>query len=155
MSSRGPAGRSAPVADADAGHDDARGRGRARVGLDAAHACAACPAAVNADALAIPVGEVLGWLVAAGAGQVGDDIGASVRWLGRVAIWAVELTARGAMVPQLRRRTRRSGERTGHERLVLGALDARARRSRRASNRWPRDAGQRCSRSTATSTRAR
>ena len=63
---------------------------------------------VNADARAIAVGDVLGWLVAAGTGQVGDDIGSSVRWLGRVAVWAVELTARGAMVPQLRRRTRRS-----------------------------------------------
>ena len=63
---------------------------------------------VNADAFAIPVGDVLGWLVAAGADQVGDNIGSSVRWLGQVAIWAVELTARGAMVPQLRRRTRRS-----------------------------------------------
>src|SRR5262249_34811049 len=58
----------------------------------------------------IPVGDVLGWLVAAGAGQVGDDVGASVRWLGRIAVWAVELTARGAMVPLLRRRTRRSGK---------------------------------------------
>ena len=40
--------------------------------------------------------------------DVGDDIGPGVRWLGEVAIWAVELTARGAMVPLLRRRTRRS-----------------------------------------------
>ena len=63
---------------------------------------------VHADARAIAVGDVLGWLVAAGAGQAGDDVGSSVRWLGRVAVWAVELTARGAMVPQLRRRTRRS-----------------------------------------------
>ncbi|MDQ1479406.1 MAG: hypothetical protein QOI44_267, partial [Actinomycetota bacterium] len=63
---------------------------------------------VHADSCAIPVGDVLGWLVAAGTGQVGDDVGSSVRWLGRVAVWAVELTARGAMVPQLRRRTRRS-----------------------------------------------
>ncbi|HWS45362.1 MAG TPA: SNF2-related protein, partial [Acidimicrobiia bacterium] len=70
----------------------------------------------SADAHAIPVGEVLGWLVAAGAGQVGDHVGAGVRWMGRVAIWAVELTARGAMVPQLRRRARRgagSGSSTG------------------------------------------
>jgi hypothetical protein len=60
----------------------------------------------NADAWAIPIGDVLGWLVAAGAGHLGDDIAASVRWLGSVAVWAVELTARGAMVPQLRRRAR-------------------------------------------------
>ena len=63
----------------------------------------------NAEAFGIPVGEVLGWLVAAGAGEAGDDIAPSVRWLGRVAIWAVELTARGAMVPLLRQRKRGSG----------------------------------------------
>jgi hypothetical protein len=31
-----------------------------------------------------------------------------VRWLGSIAVWAVELVARGAMVPQLRRRARSS-----------------------------------------------
>ena len=62
----------------------------------------------SADAFAAPVGEVLGWLVAAGAGQV-DGVGPSVHWLGRVAIWAVELTAKGAMVPVLRQRKRRGG----------------------------------------------
>jgi len=72
------------------------------------HPAVALSGGVNADARAIAVGDVLGWLVAAGTGQAGDDIGSSVRWLGRVAVWAVELTARGAMVPQLRRRTRRS-----------------------------------------------
>ena len=55
-----------------------------------------------------------GWLVAAGADQVGDDIGPSVRWLGRVAIWAVELTAHGAMVPLLRQRKRSSGSAREH-----------------------------------------
>ncbi|MEX1009606.1 MAG: SNF2 helicase-associated domain-containing protein, partial [Acidimicrobiia bacterium] len=73
------------------------------------HAAISLPGGAVADAFAAPVGEVLGWLVAAGAGQVGDDVAPSVRWLGRVAIWAVELTARGAMVPLLRRRRRRSG----------------------------------------------
>jgi superfamily II DNA or RNA helicase len=72
------------------------------------HAAVPLSGGVNADSCAIPVGEVLGWLVAAGAGHLGDEVGSSVRWLGQVAIWAVELTARGAMVPQLRRRTRRS-----------------------------------------------
>ncbi|MCU1430176.1 MAG: Helicase, family [Actinomycetia bacterium] len=72
------------------------------------HAPVVLPGGGRADAFAIPVGEVLGWLVAAGADQVGDNVGPSVRWLGRVAIWAVELTARGAVVPLLRRRTRRS-----------------------------------------------
>lgn len=73
------------------------------------HAAISLPGGAVADAFAAPVGEVLGWLVAAGAGQVGDDVAPSVRWLGRVAIWAVELTARGAMVPLLRQRRRRSG----------------------------------------------
>jgi hypothetical protein len=66
------------------------------------------PGGASADALAIPIGDVLGWLVAVGAARVDAELGPSVRWLGRVAIWAVELTARGAMVPLLRRRTRRS-----------------------------------------------
>jgi superfamily II DNA or RNA helicase len=72
------------------------------------HAEVPVPGGQGADALAIPVGDVLGWLVAAGVDQAGGEIGASVRWLGRVAIWAVELTARGAMVPLLRARRRRS-----------------------------------------------
>ena len=73
------------------------------------HESVSVPGGARADALSIPVGEVLGWLVAAGADQVGDDIGPSVRWLGRVAIWAVELTAHGSMVPLLRQRKRSSG----------------------------------------------
>jgi len=63
----------------------------------------------SAEALAIPVGEVLGWLVAAGADQAGDGVAPGARWLGRVAIWAVELVASGAMVPLLRQRKRGSG----------------------------------------------
>jgi hypothetical protein len=71
------------------------------------HAAVPLPGGVAADAFAAPVGDILGWLVAVGAGQVGDDVGASVRWLGRVAVWAVELTARGAMVPLLLKRKKR------------------------------------------------
>jgi hypothetical protein len=73
------------------------------------HGAVSLPGGAVAHALALPVGEVLGWLVAAGADQVGDDVAPGVRWLGRVAIWAVELAARGAMVPLLRQRTRRRG----------------------------------------------
>jgi hypothetical protein len=73
------------------------------------HAAIPLTGNARAEAVAIPVGEILGWLVAAGAGELGDDLAPSARWLGGVAIWAVELTARGAMVPLLRRRTRRSG----------------------------------------------
>ena len=73
------------------------------------HAGVPLPGGLTADAFSIPIGEVLGWLVAAGADQAGDEIGPSVRWLGRVAIWAVQLTARGSMVPLLRQRKRGGG----------------------------------------------
>ncbi|MBM3657917.1 MAG: hypothetical protein FJW95_00200 [Actinobacteria bacterium] len=73
------------------------------------HAGVPLPDGEKAAAFSAPVGEVLGWLVAAGAGQLEAEVGASVRWLGRVAIWAVELTARGAMVPLLRQRRKRNG----------------------------------------------
>lgn len=71
------------------------------------------PGGDKAAAVSAPVGEVLGWLVAAGSGDVRDDVGPSVRWLGKVAMWAVELAARGAMVPVLRQRRRRSGSSRG------------------------------------------
>ena len=73
------------------------------------HSGVPLPGGLSAEAFTLPIGEVLGWLVAAGADQAGDAIGPSVRWLGRVAIWAVELTARGSMVPLLRQRKRGSG----------------------------------------------
>ena len=77
-----------------------------------AHPPVPVPAIGGADALAIPVGDVLGWLVAVGAGQAGtEDTGAGVRWLGQVAMWAVELVAHGAMTPLLRQRRNRSGSR--------------------------------------------
>ncbi len=76
------------------------------------HPSVVLPGGEAADAFAAPVGEILGWLVAAGAGQV-DEVAPGVRWLGRVAIWAVELTARGAMVPLLRQRRRRTGAARG------------------------------------------
>ena len=73
------------------------------------HAPIALPDGGKADAVAAPVGDVLGWLVAAGAGDVDEDVATSVRWMGRVALWAVELAAHGAMVPLLRQRRRRAG----------------------------------------------
>ncbi len=73
------------------------------------HAGVSVPGSGKAESVSAPVGEVLGWLVATGAGQVGADVGNSVRWLGQVAMWAVELAARGAMVPLLRQRRRRTG----------------------------------------------
>jgi hypothetical protein len=74
------------------------------------HGPISVPGGPDAPAVAIPVGEVLGWLVAAGAGQV-EDVGPSVRWLGQVAGWAVELCAGGSVVPQLRQRKRSGGAR--------------------------------------------
>jgi hypothetical protein len=77
------------------------------------HQDVSVPGGDKATAVSAPVGEVLGWLVAAGSGEVRDDVGPSVRWLGKVAMWAVELAARGAMVPVLRQRRRRSGSSRG------------------------------------------
>jgi superfamily II DNA or RNA helicase len=57
------------------------------------------PGAAPAFALSSPVGAVLGWLAAVGGGQTAEESGASVRWLGRVAAWGVQLVARGSMVP--------------------------------------------------------
>jgi len=59
------------------------------------------PTGGRAAALAIPVAEALGWLVAVGGGLGGDGIGASVTWLGRVAVAGVRLVAAGAVVPTL------------------------------------------------------
>jgi hypothetical protein len=75
------------------------------------HPPVALPSGARAAALAIPVGDALGWLVAVGAGQGGDGIGASLTWLGRVAVWGVRLLARGAVVPTLRTRQRARGRR--------------------------------------------
>jgi len=71
-----------------------------------AHAAARLPGNARADAVAAPVGDVLGWLVAL-ASTDDDALGASARWLSEVAVWAVRLTAQGAMVPLLKQRKRR------------------------------------------------
>ena len=47
--------------------------------------------------------DVLGWLLGVGAESEPEDLGPSVHWLALVAAWAVELVARGAVVPTLRR----------------------------------------------------
>ncbi len=73
------------------------------------HGPVTLPDGQRADAVAVPVGDVLGWLVAAGVGQAGDGVGPSVAWLGQIATWAVRLTAQGAMVPLLRQRKRGRG----------------------------------------------
>ena len=107
------------------------------------HAAIPLPGGGAADACAAPIGAVLGWLVAVGAGQVGDGVGASVRWLGSVAVWAVELTARGAMVPLLRQRKRQQRRREPCQWVVRGSLDAGTDRPRSAEGTSRRNAGQR------------
>jgi superfamily II DNA or RNA helicase len=67
------------------------------------------PSGERAAALAIPVGEALGWLVAVGGGLGREGVGASVAWLGRAAIAAVRLVARGAVVPTLPAHKRNDG----------------------------------------------
>jgi hypothetical protein len=59
------------------------------------------PGGDRAAALVIPVGEALGWLVAVGAGLGRQGVGASVAWLGRVAVAGVRQVANGAAVPTL------------------------------------------------------
>ncbi|UDY37603.1 DEAD/DEAH box helicase [Dermatobacter hominis] len=65
------------------------------------HRDVSLPGGLNAAALSIPVGEALGWLVAVGGGLGREGVGASVAWLGRVALDTVSLVARGAVVPTL------------------------------------------------------
>jgi len=59
------------------------------------------PSKDRAPARAIGIGEALGWLVAVGAEERAEGVGASVVWLGRVAVWGVRLVARGSIVPTL------------------------------------------------------
>ena len=59
------------------------------------------PANSRALAMSAPVGDALGWLVGVGAGQLAVDAAPSLRWLGRVAVWATELVAQGRVVPSL------------------------------------------------------
>jgi hypothetical protein len=67
------------------------------------------PGGARAAALSIPVSEALGWLVAIGGGLGREGVGASVAWLGRVAIEAVRLVARGAVLPTLSGSKQRDG----------------------------------------------
>jgi superfamily II DNA or RNA helicase len=60
-----------------------------------------------------PLGRALGWLVGVGAGQLGENTGASLRWLGKVAVWGTELVAQGRMTPTLRRSSQPGGRRGG------------------------------------------
>jgi hypothetical protein len=73
------------------------------------HADVPLPSGARAAAVAIPVQESLGWLVAVGGGLGRDGVGASVVWLGRVALAAVRMVTQGAVVPTLRADKRPNG----------------------------------------------
>ncbi len=73
------------------------------------HADVVLPSGARAAALSIPVQESLGWLVAVGGGLGRDGVGASVVWLGRVALAAVRMVTHGAVVPTLRTDKRPNG----------------------------------------------
>ncbi|HEX4863443.1 MAG TPA: hypothetical protein VFV02_05190, partial [Acidimicrobiales bacterium] len=65
------------------------------------HASVGTPAG-QAEAKSAPLSQTLGWLVGVGAGQVGEGVGPSLRWLGDIAVWGTELVAQGRMVPVVR-----------------------------------------------------
>ncbi len=74
---------------------------------------ATLPGGASAEAKSATIAQMLGWLVAIGAGHGGDRVGPSLRWLGRVAVWGTQLVAEGRMVPVLRGSAGSSGGRGG------------------------------------------
>ena len=66
------------------------------------HPAVPIPGRSPAEARSAPISQTLGWLVGVGAGQGGDRIGPSARWLGEIALWGTELVAQGRMVPVVR-----------------------------------------------------
>ena len=69
------------------------------------HLAVPIPGGQTAEARSAPLSQTLGWLVGIGAGQAGEVVGPSLRWLGEVARWGTELVAEGHMVPVLRAAT--------------------------------------------------
>jgi hypothetical protein len=102
------AGPDAAPADYDELSDRLEGIGGPAVGWNQ-HRGVPLPTGGRAAALSIPVADALGWLVAVGGGLGGDGVGSSVTWLGRVAVAAVRLVARGAVVPVVRTNRRSDG----------------------------------------------
>jgi hypothetical protein len=66
------------------------------------HPAVPIPGRSPAEARSAPLSQTLGWLVGIGAGQGGDPVGPSLRWMGEAALWGTELVAQGHMVPVLR-----------------------------------------------------
>jgi hypothetical protein len=79
-----------------------------------AHRSIVLPSGAEAPALSLPVADALGWLLELGAQLNDGPIGASARWLGRVAVHAVELVAHGNLVPTLQAHGRRDNGRTSY-----------------------------------------
>ncbi len=103
------------------------------------HEAVPLPGGGRADALIANIRDVLGWLVAIGgkAEAEAEAITASLGWIGRVAVLAVDLTARGAVVPQLAQVATPKGQGSANKatyavRWVPGLADPRS------SNDWPR-----------------
>jgi superfamily II DNA or RNA helicase len=59
------------------------------------------PGGASATARSVDLPSSLGWLVAIAAGLVGHDVGPSLAWLGRMAVLACDLVARGQIVPTM------------------------------------------------------
>ena len=79
---------------------------------------------VTAEALSIAVQDALGWLVAISGTRETDGLGASLLWLGRVALEGVRLSARGSIVPRLEVSARADGRSVdGRVRWVAAATD--------------------------------
>jgi SNF2 domain-containing protein/SNF2 helicase protein/helicase-like protein len=64
---------------------------------------------LRAEAVAIPMKDALGWLVAVGGGHGRAGVGASVLWLGHAALEGVRLAAQGWVVPSVRVTGREGG----------------------------------------------
>jgi hypothetical protein len=117
------AGPDAPPESHDELSDRLEGIGGPAVGWNQ-HRGVPLPTGDKAAALSIPVADALGWLVAAGGGLGGDGVGSSVTWLGRVAVSAVRMVARGAIVPALRTSRRSDGRSLDvHVRWVPADID--------------------------------
>jgi superfamily II DNA or RNA helicase len=95
------------------------------------HPSVPIPGRTPAEARSAPLSQILGWLVGVGAGQAGDRIGPSLRWIGEIALWGTELVAQGRMIPVLRGATSsNTGSRQGtgrHRVRWVPALLARER----------------------------
>ncbi|MGH9137306.1 MAG: DEAD/DEAH box helicase [Acidimicrobiales bacterium] len=76
------------------------------------HESVVLPGAARAAALSIAVADALGWLIAVAGAADRDRVGASVRWFGHLAVYAVRMVAQGRAVPTLPARRRAGGTAT-------------------------------------------